>query len=206
MKRKSSKKDNDDNGSYFSAAGRTRKKKRKKMMIIGITIIIAVAAGVAAAALLYKPTPVQAIDGVECHGSESLDYHHHAHLSVFVNGQEQHVPAGIGILPAPYSCLYWLHTHADDGIIHIEAPQAMTFTLGQFIDIWKQTKSDSQSFFSTISGMPVKVYVAERNNEQPQEFNGNPRDIELKSQEQIVLAYGSSQPATIPSYDFKGLT
>ena len=30
-------------------------------------------------------------------------------------------------------------------------------------------------------------------------------DIEPKSQEQIVLAYGSPLPAIIPIYDFKGL-
>ena len=90
----------------------------------------------------------------------------------------------------------------------MEAPQAMTFKLGQFMDIWNQTKKGgTQSFFNTTtSGMPVKVYVAEKNNEQPKEFNGNLRDLELKSQEQIVLAYGSPTPSTIPAHDFKGLT
>ena len=30
----------------------------------------------------------------------------------------------------------WLHTHALDGIIHIEAPKLQTFTLGQFFAVW----------------------------------------------------------------------
>ncbi len=188
--------------SYFAAE---RRKKRKTMMIV-IPIIIAVAVGGAAAALLYKPAPALAISGVECHSSEQLAYHHHAHLSVFVNGQEQQIPARIGIVSTTYSCFYWLHTHATDGIIHVESPTPATYKLGQFMDIWQQTNSDSQSFFSTVSGLPVKAYVAEKNNEQPKEFNGNPRDIELKSQEQIVLVYGNNPPATIPSYDFKNLT
>lgn len=74
----------------------------------------------------------------------------------------------------------------------------MTFTLAQFMGIWQKTKSDSQTFFSTISSMPVKAYV------NGNETKGNPRNIELKSREQIVLVCGNP-PATIPSYDFKGL-
>jgi hypothetical protein len=80
----------------------------------------------------------------------------------------------------------------------MEAPSAMTFTLGQFMDIWQQTKSDSHAFFGTISGMPVKAYVNGK------ESNGDPRSIKLQSQEHIVLVYGNP-PVTIPNYDFKGL-
>jgi hypothetical protein len=190
--------------SYFAA----QRRKNRKIMRIVIPIVVAVVAVGVAFALLYKPTAALAIDGVECHSSEQLTYHQHAHLSVFVNGQEQQVPAQIGIVSTPYPCFYWLHTHTTDGVIHMEAPQAMTFKLGQFMDIWNQTKGgESQLFFNTTtSGMPVKVYVAEKNNEQPKEFNGNLRDVELKSQEQIVLAYGSPTPSTIPAHDFKGLT
>ena len=187
--------------SYFAA----QRRKNRKIMRLVIPIVVAVVAVGVAVALLYKPTAALAIDGVECHSSEQLAYHQHAHLSVFVNGQEQQVPAQIGIVSTPYSCFYWLHTHTADGIIHMEAPQAMTFKLGQFMDIWNQTKGESQSFFNTTSGMPVKVYVAEKNNEQPKEFNGNLRDVNLKSQEQVVLVYGSP-PSTIPAYDFKRLT
>ncbi|HEX2557031.1 MAG TPA: hypothetical protein VHK86_01795, partial [Nitrososphaera sp.] len=159
------------NDSYFAAE---RRRKRKTMMIITPIIIAVVAAGVAVA-LLYKPAPALAIDGVECHSAEANQYHFHAHLSVFVNGQEQQVPGSIGIVSTPYSCFYWLHTHTSDGILHMEAPRAMPFTLGQFINIWQQTKSDSQSFFSTIAGMPVKAYV------NGNEFNGDPKGIQLQS-------------------------
>jgi len=30
----------------------------------------------------------------------------------------------------------WLHTHAADGIVHIESPVERTFTLGDFFDVW----------------------------------------------------------------------
>ena len=117
-------------------------------------------------------------------------------LEVFVNGQRQQVPDNVGILTSP-SCLYWLHTHDDDGIIHVEAPQTREFMLGQFLDIWEQTR-DSQGFFDSVSGMNVTAYV------NGNQFEGNYRDIELESQKQIVLAYGEP-PADIPEYDFGSL-
>src|SRR5438105_828169 len=126
------------------------------MMIIA-PIIIAVAAATAAGALLYTPQQVMSINGVECHTLEQTNYHVHSHLDVFVDGQKQQVPSKIGILSSP-SCLYWLHTHDTDGIIHVEAPQAHDFTLGQFLNIWNQTR-DTDGFFNSVSDMNVTVYV-----------------------------------------------
>ena len=66
--------------------------------------------------------------------SEQTIFHIHAHLTVVVDGAARQVPAAIGIPGAqpqsaaqgPFissgTCFYWLHTHAADGIIHIESP------------------------------------------------------------------------------------
>ena len=83
--------------------------------------------------------------------------HVHTHLTIFVNGKQQVIPYGIGIPGAqaeslqggPFvetgSCFYWLHVHADDGIIHIESPNTSnTYTLGQFFDEWGQPLSSNQ--------------------------------------------------------------
>jgi hypothetical protein len=35
-------------------------------------------------------------------------------------------------------CYYWLHTHASDGVIHIESPTARIYTLGNFFNEWRQ--------------------------------------------------------------------
>ena len=63
-----------------------------------------------------------------------LVLHVHTHLTIFVNGKAQVIPYGIGIpgfqavstAQGPFvqtgSCFYWLHVHANDGIIHIESP------------------------------------------------------------------------------------
>jgi hypothetical protein len=95
------------------------------------------------------------VDGVSCvtRAKEVVKYHIHVHVSLYVDGHPRRLPAGIGITrPALvertssgdfydvglYDCLYWLHTHVADGIIHVEAPAKGDFTLGQFFDVWRQ--------------------------------------------------------------------
>lgn len=177
--------------SYFSA---DRRRKKKYTMIV-IPVVAAVAAIGIVAAILYQPPEVQAISGVECHSREVTNYHVHAHLDVFVDGQERGVPDRLGILS---SCLFWLHTHDGEGIIHVEAPSQREFTLGQLLDIWDETHRTSEEFFSSVSGKPVTAYV------NGTEFDGDHRDIKLESRTQIVLAYGTP-PAEIPTYDFGSL-
>jgi hypothetical protein len=189
----SKKKRRDD--SYFAV---DRRRKRKYMMII-IPVIIAVAAASIAGAILYQPPTAMAISGIECNRSEQLNYHIHSGLDVFVNGVQQQVPSNIGILSSP-SCLYWLHTHSANGIIHIEAPETREFMLGQFIDVWEQTLTNSTAFFDSVSDMPVTAYV------DGQRFEGDYRTIPLESLREIVLAYGTP-PEDIPAeHDFGSIT
>ena len=101
------------------------------------------------------------VDGITCQSGvkEVVNYHVHVHVALYVNGRMVRLPAGIGFTQPPliekyaigefynvglYDCLYWLHTHVADGIIHVEAPAKESFTLGQFFDIWNQPLSDSQ--------------------------------------------------------------
>ena len=97
----------------------------------------------------------QPVDGVSCLSGEQISYPIPVHLSVFVNGQPRQLPAGIGIVGPRHvqhtpagdfvdngSCFYWLHTHAADGIIHVESPVAHEFTLGDFFDVWRQPLGD----------------------------------------------------------------
>lgn len=138
------------------------------------------------------------IQGVSCEPSEGTVFHIHAHLDVFVNDKPITVPAGIGI--KPNECLYWLHTHDASGVIHIESPQQMTFTLGQFIQVWDNTSGISPKFEELTSGdKNLQIFV-----------NGNKvKDtydkIMLSAHDEIVIVSGS-MPQTIPSsYTFGGL-
>jgi hypothetical protein len=179
--------------SYFAV---DRRRKRKYMRII-VPVIIAIAAAGIAGAIFYQPPTAMAISGIECDRAEQLNFHVHSHLGIFVNGVEQQIPSDVGILSSP-SCLYWLHTHSDDGLIHVEAPEAGEYTVGQFLDVWQQT--NSTVFFDSVSNMPATAYV------DGEEFQGDYRSVPLESLKQIVLVYGTP-PEDIPAdYDFGSIT
>jgi hypothetical protein len=139
-------------------------------------------------------TAGQAIDGIGCNTSEQTVFHIHTHLTIFVNGQQRQVPAGVGIPGAvaqqtqagPFvesgSCFYWLHTHAADGIIHIESPVQRTYTLGEFFDEWGQPLGPSQ-----VGPAHGKVTVIVNG----QVFKGNPRDAPLGSHENLQVEVGA---------------
>jgi len=123
----------------------------------------------------------QPIDGIQCQDGEQTNYHIHAHVAIFINGSERAIPQGVGVAPpvqtvptneGPYvqsgKCFYWLHTHSEDGIIHVEAPAQQSFTLGQLFDLWQQPLSTSA--VGDQSGTLV-VYV------DGQKFTGDPRRI-----------------------------
>ncbi len=168
-------------------------------MMIMIPVIIVIAVAIIAGAVLYQSPTAMAISGIECNRAEQLNYHIHSHLDVFVNGVQQQVPSNIGILSSP-SCIYWLHTHSGDGTVHIEAPETRQFTVGQFLNVWQQTLTNSTAFFNSVSDMPVTAYV------NGQRFEGDYRTIPLESLREIVLVYGTP-PEDIPSgHDFGSIT
>ena len=139
-------------------------------------------------------TTGQTIDGISCETSEQTVFHIHTHLTIFVDGQQRSVPAAIGIPGAvaeqtnggPFigsgTCFYWLHTHAADGIIHIESPVERTYTLGEFFDEWGQPLGPDQAG-------PAKGKVAVIVNGKV--FKGNPRDVPLGSHEDLQLDVGT---------------
>jgi hypothetical protein len=139
------------------------------------------------------------VDGITCRKAmdQGVSYHIHVHVDVFVDGSLRRIPAGAGIVPprieepAPggvfvdnsnSSCLYWLHVHADDGIIHVESPHKQAFVLGQFFDIWGQPLSADQ--VGPARG-PVVAFV------NGQRFAGDPRNIPLTNLEVIQLDVGT---------------
>src|SRR5260370_32552817 len=96
-----------------------------------ITTISIIAVGVLAVAVLVYfviaqgHTPANAaypaVDNVSCQSTEQAGTHIHAHVTMYVSGVKTPIPANVGIA-SDNSCLYWLHTHDDTWVIHIEAP------------------------------------------------------------------------------------
>ncbi|HEY9180395.1 MAG TPA: hypothetical protein VIO32_06720 [Candidatus Baltobacteraceae bacterium] len=124
------------------------------------------------------------IDGIRCQSMEGAVEHIHSHLQIFNRGRNVEVPAQIGIMPIA-GCLYWLHTHDTDGIIHIESPVMRSFTLGQFFDIWGENLSSTQAAsVRAPRGHALRVSVNGRL------WRGNPRSIPLRDHEEIVIQNG----------------
>ena len=146
---------------------------------------------------------------------EFLLLHVHAHLDVFVNAKPVVVPAGLGIdidnpavhrseasdgsvgygginTPCDVPCISPLHTHLPDGILHTEAKENQSNTLGEFFTEWG-VRLDSMcvggyckpkaSFTIYVDGAP---------------YSGDPREIELEDKREIAVVIGSP-PQTIPS-------
>jgi hypothetical protein len=109
---------------------------------------------------LYNPPPwtnlqnppVQ-IDNVGFATQMSNNYHIHAFIGIYYNGQEYAIPRGIGIdqplnsndLEINYATnpgdFYYLHSHDSTGVIHVEDPSTTPvtqsiYTLKNILDVW----------------------------------------------------------------------
>ncbi len=150
--------------------------------------------------------PAGGVDGIECQAQEQVLFHIHAHLTIFVDGVQRQVPLGIGIRPprqlfptpqGPFvtsgTCFMWLHTHANDGIVHIESPVQRTYTLGEFFDVWQQPLSRTR--VGPARGIVHALYNGSA-------YQGNPRTIPLTAHAQIQLEVGTPLvgPQTINSW------
>jgi hypothetical protein len=162
-----------------------------------MTRILLGAAGCAAAVVALASGPVQRqipvangapINRISCDAMEGSRLHIHQHLMILDRGRNVGIPATVGQV-APRRCLYWVHTHTPDGIIHIEAPENRTFTLGDFFDIWGQPLSRTQAATARVAKGALKVWV----NGKP--FTGDPRKIALTAHADIVIEAGPPFPA-----------
>jgi hypothetical protein len=143
--------------------------------------------------------PGTPVDGITCRtaAEQKVSYHIHTLVEIFVDGNQVHLPAGAGI-PTPRlveqlpggvwmdnsvdGCLYWLHVHTNDGVVHVEAPYRGNFTLGEFFDIWRQPLTRTR--VGPARGAVVAFVNGRR-------FRGSLRDIPLLDHGVIQLDVGS---------------
>jgi hypothetical protein len=147
------------------------------------------------AAAQWPPDPPGLRDRLTSHGldvltAEGTVLHIHEHLDLFVDGQQQKVPADIGIDQAN-GILSPVHTHDATGIIHVESPRARDFTLGEFFDVWGVPfTSQCIGTLCTNGSRQLTVFV------DGSQVKGDPRAVKLAPHQEIVVAYGT--PAQIP--------
>ena len=68
-------------------------------------------------------------------------YHAHLNLSIVMNGTSFTIPAGVGIQGG---CYKPIHTHAIDGVLHVETDISTDYKLGDFFLIWGNWTIDAQ--------------------------------------------------------------
>lgn len=163
------------------------------LAVVLVLVVVAIATRPAKAPTFDAPTdPVAAIRsaGLAVLPEEGQVLHIHDHLDVYVDGAKVAVPQGIGI--APGRGISPLHTHTGDGVIHVESPTKVDYTLGQFLKEW-QVRVTSECIQTHCGG--VTAYV-----------NGkrvaDPTAIVFKGHQEIALVVGN-KPKKIPSsYQF----
>jgi hypothetical protein len=160
-----------------------------------------------------NPLELTVSAGLKPEPKETLHFHVHAHLDVFIDGQPVLVPAGIGINindPAvqhgqwngdpsyggiagcAQPCISPLHTHDESGVLHTESANSTPNRLGQFFTEWNVPMTATCVGQYCAPATPIQVYV------NGQRSSGNPADISLTDRKEIAVVIGSA-PKQIPS-------
>ena len=165
-------------------------------------------------ATLLNAATGQTINGIQCQVGEKTDVHVHTHLTIFVDGKARVIPYGIGVpgfqavqtATGPFvetgSCFYWLHVHANDGIVHVESPSTtQAFTLGDFFDEWGIPLSSTQ--VGSATGKVTVFFTSP--GKQAGLYTGNPRNLPLGDHYQIQLVVGTPIVAPVNVTNWGGL-
>jgi hypothetical protein len=147
------------------------------------------------------PANGQDVDGLSCQ-QEMVQVHYHAHLTMYANGHPVIMPAGVGIV-APKSsgapalasngdkvCLYPLHVHTTDNIIHIESPVDQPYNFGQFFDIFGEPLSATEiAGYKADASHPLTYETIDEKGVVKQ--YSDPRTIQFSPHQTIVVLYNS---------------
>ena len=131
------------------------------------------------------------VNDIECHSAEHFDLHIHTKLVIMIDNQLYPIPANIGIIPG--HCIYWLHTHDNSGLIHIESPIKRNFTLGDFLQIWKLF--DNSDIVHDIADNKINgnISVHVNHNQSNTSLVNHYSNLVLKDQDRILLNITNTQ-------------
>lgn len=92
-----------------------------------------------------------------CTTDMATQFHIHPVLKITVIGQNQVIPANVGITA---SCMHSIHTHDTSGTLHVESPVKKDFTLGDFFAIWgKEFNGNRILDLKADQNHPIRVIV-----------------------------------------------
>lgn len=132
-------------------------------------------------------------------GPMNMTYHYHVHVDILIDGKAVPVPQNLGI-DSQTGAIAGVHTHSNDGLIHIEAGQkGQPFTLGQLFTIWNvRLTADQLGSLVASDGKTLGTYVNGK------EYAGNPALLRLARNQQIALVLGdaNARPEIPSTYDF----
>ena len=92
-------------------------------------------------------------------GDNSEIIHWHAKLDIYIDGEKQEIPAGVGLGGAELHPAV-IHTHEEDHILHKEGPASLT--LGNFFEVWEKT-FNSECIFEYCSNSTHRVRMTVNN-------------------------------------------
>lgn len=116
-------------------------------------------------------------------GPMGMAEHYHPQLQVVIGGQQVLVPANIGVDPATGS-MSAVHTHTEDGTIHIEAATSgEVFTLGQLFIEWGVNLTSKQ-----IGGVKAKAGETVKLISNGTPVPSDPANLRLEPDQTIVLS------------------
>jgi hypothetical protein len=145
--------------------------------------------------------------GLQPLAAEGTGLHSDQHLDIYVDGKPVQIPEHIGIPPGytgqtggtNTDFISILHTHDTSGTVHVEAPSSVSYTLGEFFDVWgvRFTPTCLGSLCET-KDKQIRLY------ENGKLQTGDPTKFGFSLQpfsQEIVLTYGTKAelPNPIPS-------
>jgi hypothetical protein len=159
----------------------------------------------------------ETIDGIECQANEQVAQHIHSYLNIYVNGQQQQVPPGTGIVAPANSqqqygpalgvsdtpCYYWLHVHQNEpSIIHIESPNQDKYSVANLFHIWGQQIGGNQFMGNKVdANHKLVIEVFDNNGKLIKTMNGDPSNVQFADHQTIVILYNSPNVKAGP-YDW----
>ncbi len=150
-----------------------------------------------------QPANGQAVDGLACVPLRQSVEQGQAALTLYVDGQPQPLPVGIGLVlpvgPTPVAqgtrgldqCAYQLHMHGNDGILRMDTSAGQAYTLSQFFDLWGQPLSQAQVAGYRADASHALRFVVFDARGLAQPYTGDPRAIRLTPNTTVAILYNS---------------